>query len=351
MKDVLAWHRARYPLMQAEDVVKLVFQARMGCGHLLRDEADVVRRIEAEEAALLADGEAPLTEPLGESYVRLSLRRAMAEGITPAWIARLMALSCREAPVGSRREVMQALSALPEDATGVSARALAKAMARLPEAEWLPGHSAAYRAAYAPAYRVISRDAARLLPVLRAIAGCPRAERLLIAIDGPCASGKTTLAAQLSAVLGGAPVVHMDDFFTPHDRKTPQRLAQPGGNADVERFTEEFLTPWLRDGHAAYRPYDCHEDRLLPPVAVPPSRVAVVEGAYCLHPRTGRPYDVEIFLRVDPAVQRSRIQRRNGPAMWERFRDQWIPLEAAYFAAYHLPDERCLTLDAQGAQC
>lgn len=351
MKDVLAWHRARYPQMQAEDVVKLVFQAHMGCGHLLAEEDAVTRRIEAEEAALSAVAEAALAEPLGERYVRLNLRRAMAEGIAPRWIARLMALSCREAPTGSRREVQQALRGLTEAETGISAEALAKAAAHLAEEGWLPGHSPAYRTAYAPAYRVISRDAARLLPVLAAIAGHAGKERLLVAIDGPCASGKTTLAAQLSAVLGDAPVVHMDDFFTPHGEKTPQRLAQPGGNADVERFGKEFLAPWLRDGQASYRPYDCHEDRLLAPVTVPPGRIALVEGAYCLHPHTGRPYDVEVFLTVDPALQRARILRRNGPALWERFRTQWIPLEQAYFTAFGLPDERCLVLGPQSVQC
>ena len=36
--------------------------------------------------------------------------------------------------------------------------------------------------------------------------------RILVAIDGRCGSGKTTLAAALQEMLQ-CPVVHMDDFF------------------------------------------------------------------------------------------------------------------------------------------
>jgi len=37
-------------------------------------------------------------------------------------------------------------------------------------------------------------------------------EHMFVAIDGPCASGKTTLARNLSERFGGN-VLHMDDFF------------------------------------------------------------------------------------------------------------------------------------------
>ena len=51
---------------------------------------------------------------------------------------------------------------------------------------------------------------------------------LLITIDGPCASGKTTLAGKLSAALS-CDVLHTDDFVVPHARKTAERLSVPGG--------------------------------------------------------------------------------------------------------------------------
>ena len=39
------WHYRRYPAMEPMDEVKLLFQARMGCGHLLAEEDVVTERI------------------------------------------------------------------------------------------------------------------------------------------------------------------------------------------------------------------------------------------------------------------------------------------------------------------
>lgn len=69
-------------------------------------------------------------------------------------------------------------------------------------------------------------------------------DHVLVAIDGPCASGKTMLAATVNKRFGGN-VLHMDDFFLRPEQRTPERFAQPGGNVDRERFETEVLTPLL----------------------------------------------------------------------------------------------------------
>ena len=56
-------------------------------------------------------------------------------------------------------------------------------------------------------------------------------DHVLVAIDGPCASGKTMLAATVNKRFGGN-VLHMDDFFLRPEQRTPERFAQPGGNAN-----------------------------------------------------------------------------------------------------------------------
>ena len=64
----------------------------------------------------------------------------------------------------------------------------------------------------------------------------------IIAIDGRCAAGKTTLAARLAKELGGD-VIHMDDFFLPLELRTEERFREPGGNVHYERFKTEVLKP------------------------------------------------------------------------------------------------------------
>ena len=68
----------------------------------------------------------------------------------------------------------------------------------------------------------------------------------LVAIDGRCASGKTTLAGKLRSVLE-CNVVHMDDFYLPFSKRTEDRMAQPGGNMDFDRLLFEVLLP-LKNG-------------------------------------------------------------------------------------------------------
>ena len=157
--------------------------------------------------------------------------------------------------------------------------------------------------------------------------------RVLIAIDGGCCAGKTTFAARLGERLH-ANVFHMDDYFLPPRMRTPDRLAIPGGNVDTERFLREVLLPLTRGELVRARRYDCQEDALLPPVEYPPRGVAIVEGAYSLRPDLAPYYDVRLFCRVDAAAQEERVFLRNGPALARVFRERWIPMENAYFAAY-----------------
>lgn len=155
---------------------------------------------------------------------------------------------------------------------------------------------------------------------------------VLVAIDGRCASGKSTLAAQLGAHYA-CPVIHMDEFFLRPEQRTPERYAAPGENIDHERFLEEVLLPLRRGKTVSYRPYDCQTQQLSGEVALPASSIYIVEGSYSCHPALRSHYDLRLFLTVAPEEQLRRIAKRNGPDYTQVFRDRWIPLEEAYFSA------------------
>lgn len=167
----------------------------------------------------------------------------------------------------------------------------------------------------------------------------PRQERLLLAIDGGSASGKTTLAALLGQRYG-CPVFHMDDFFLRPEQRTPQRLAEPGGNVDRERFFSEVLQPLRQGGPASYRRYDCRTGQLLPPVLRQAGQLNVIEGAYSMHPELSALYDLSVFLAVSPETQRRRILQREPAFKQQLFFQKWIPMENRYFQAFSIP-ERC----------
>ena len=162
--------------------------------------------------------------------------------------------------------------------------------------------------------------------------------RAVIAIDGRCGSGKTTLAGRLAA-RWDCTLLHADDFFLRPEQRTPARLAQPGGNFDRERFYAEALAPLLAGRDALYRPYDCHAGCLRPPVAAPLRPVILAEGSYCCHPDLWGCYDLHVFVTAPLDVRLARLTRRPGVDL-AAFRTRWIPLEEAYFAAERL-EERC----------
>lgn len=82
-------------------------------------------------------------------------------------------------------------------------------------------------------------------------------ETVWVAIDGPAASGKSSLGNFINDNFI-CNVFHMDDFFLPHEKKTTERLAQPGGNADWERFKSEIFDS-VNSGHCfTFNVYDCH---------------------------------------------------------------------------------------------
>lgn len=154
---------------------------------------------------------------------------------------------------------------------------------------------------------------------------------LIVAIDGRCAAGKTTLSAILEKKCD-CNVFHMDDFFLRPQQRTEERLSQPGGNVDYERFRQEALIPISQSQEFSYRPYRCHIQQLIAPVSVSPKAINIVEGSYSCHPALEDFYSLRIFLTVDKEQQLARIRKRNGPEQAKIFESRWIPLEERYFS-------------------
>ena len=167
--------------------------------------------------------------------------------------------------------------------------------------------------------------------------------QVLIAIDGNCTAGKTTLAAALEKEYS-CNVFHMDDFFLRPEQRTAVRYAEPGGNVDYERFREEVLIPLQQECAFSYRPFSCSSFTLSSPVQIQPKQLNIVEGTYSQHPYFGDIYDLKIFLTVNETLQHQRILQR--PAfLHQRFFESWIPMEHHYFDFYQIPNRCNLFLD------
>jgi len=187
-------------------------------------------------------------------------------------------------------------------------------------------------------------EAERLLPILKKLSFLlPEKTSVVLSIDGRCASGKTTMASQLSRLLPSG-IVHMDDFFLPQDLRTAERFSEPGGNVDYERFLSEVL-PFLSSGEAfTYRKFDCSVMDFSGTVTVPAGKYRIVEGAYSLHPKFGKYYDLAVFADIKSDEQMKRITKRNGPESAIVFCDRWIPLEEDYFRTCRIKERADITV-------
>ena len=167
-------------------------------------------------------------------------------------------------------------------------------------------------------------------------------EWVLVAIDGSCTAGKTTLAAALAEAYD-CNLFHMDDFFLQPHQRTPQRFSEAGGNVDYERFYNEVLIPLKSGLPFFYRPFCCRTMTLSAPVPVTPKKLTIVEGTYSQHPYFQDPYDLKIFMTVSPELRERRILERPA-SLHQRFFDLWIPLEQAYFREFSISDHADLII-------
>ena len=161
---------------------------------------------------------------------------------------------------------------------------------------------------------------------------------IIIAIDGRCASGKTTLGEKLKNIFGGN-LFHADDYFLRPFQRTEERLALPGGNFDKERFTEEIIAGILSGKDFSYTPFDCSLLALGEKREVKRNRLSIIEGSYSCHPEISESYDMKIFVTTDKATQESRILSRNKDKA-PMFFSKWIPLEEKYFSYFGI-EESC----------
>lgn len=340
---VLTDHARRYPLMEPCDAVKLIFQNEFGGEHLICEPNATLAWLRAERASTPDDPDVPPVEDIGNGMVRVAL--AALESTDEA-LRTLNHDFFRSAQIhmGRRKTFLGKLDVLrtlaEEKAFSFTRQELETYLEQYISKGCGPlSHSPAYRTAYRPAYRVVKRLSSLVALFWELERLRSRGERAIVAIEGRCASGKSSLAARLGERLN-IPVVHMDHFFLRPAQRAKERLAKPGENIDHERFLAEVLEPLAAGEAPAYRPYSCRTGDLGEPIALGPSPLVLVEGSYSCHPALWGYYHRRVFLTVDPEEQLRRIEGRDGPDQLKNFREKWIPLEERYFSAFQV-EERC----------
>ncbi len=332
--SILSAHQRRYPLMQTQDCYKLLHQSLFAGGHMIENETESLDALERELRADASYPE-PFVDEIGGGLCRMHLKNAAEKGIAPKTLNRMFVYTANH-------------TACPKDAAALIEQCVfenrhafsdADFMMEMRASHWpAVHHSEAYRAAYRPHYRVLKREFATYMDLFSTI---DSGKARLIGIDGNSGAGKTALA-NLAAQVYDANVFHMDDYFLQPHQRTKERLTEPGGNMDRERFYEEVILPLTSGMPVKCRKYDCETGQLGPEIRVPSKPLNIVEGVYALHPMWQACFDVKVFLSCDSMTQRARILEREGAEKLVRFEEEWIPMEEKYFSAFGIPDASML---------
>ena len=141
-----------------------------------------------------------------------------------------------------------------------------------------------------------------------------------VAIDGPPAAGKTTLADELAVVLRaqGREVIRatIDDFLFPRAQRYPRGEYSAQGcyfdTHDYDALNRVLLDPLGPGGHRRFQHavYDHTADTALsPPTATAPAdAVLVFDGVFLMRPELIDRWDLRIFVSQDVGASPPRRQ-------------------------------------------
>ena len=161
VSELIKFNVERYPLMEINDVIKLLYQRSFGCGHEVNNKAKAKKYLLEEFNETISDESAPLVEEIGNGFIRVNLSRYKAMGLDPELLFEAFYLSSKEKTKGVS-DFIESVEAFREMIDNGEApfninefdlyfnKYLDKGMP-------LVSHSEIYKTMYDPHYRVVNK--------------------------------------------------------------------------------------------------------------------------------------------------------------------------------------------------
>jgi len=165
---------ARYPELRPQDLLKALRQSTFGCGNFPADEVERLQSLREKAGVSLFAPTGPAIEPLDGDYYRVHLQYLRCSTLSIKTLFHLSALSAREPSDDgwdALADRLACLLALAEEGKLPFSPGEAEEAVKCWRAAGYPAcrHSEEFYRAYAPAYCVVRREYARLLPLLARI--------------------------------------------------------------------------------------------------------------------------------------------------------------------------------------
>ena len=317
------YHLNKYPYIQKEDKIKLIYQGLLGPNHLNLNKDMVKPRIE-KELTEESNTQENIYEWISSDYLRVNICKynELNNSIDDLVNNFVKSSNTSLYTIDDFKKELNTYLTVNE----------------LKDYNYQPiSHSNIYRSTYLPHYLVINKDYLEISLRIQNLDNfmMKTKEYTITSVEGKCTSGKTTITSALS---NKYTVIQIDQFFLSKERKTKERLLEIGGNIDYELVKEnlqKIKNAWLKNlGKVEIKVYDCSTNTYHQEVVELKEKI-ILEGVYSYHKYFNDLIDYLVYIYVDEKTQLERVNKR---IMKERFINEWIPLENKYFDYYKVYD-------------
>lgn len=159
---------------------------------------------------------------------------------------------------------------------------------------------------------------------------------LLIAVDGPAGSGKTTFAKALAGHLPKSQVVHMDDIYNGWEDALTDSLAFNLKRWIVDPFKNETQ---IKYPVFNWRNYSYQEEK-----TIASQTSVILEGVGAGNDRVFRDLDFLIWVEADLSIGLERVKKRDGEAVAQQL-IAWREKELEWFSQNQTKAKSQLMID------
>lgn len=202
-----------------------------------------------------------------------------------------------------------------------------------------------------------------LVALARLVLRVERPHPVRVAIDGPDAAGKTTLADELAPLIerSGRPVIRasMDGFHRPRAERFARGPESPEGyyydSFDYPAARAALLDPLGPGGSREFRRrvFDFRTDEPVvgPTETAPVNAVLLFDGVFLLRRELDDVWDFSVFVTVPFAETQRRAAARDaalfggGERVLHRYGARYVPGQVLYFGEAHPQEKADAVLD------
>ena len=164
---------------------------------------------------------------------------------------------------------------------------------------------------------------------------------ILLAIDGPAGSGKTSLANQLSHELNSATTIHMDDLYNGWEDALTTTLTR--------NLKEWVINPLTQRQSVNYQKFDWSISKYGSLVEVRDIKLLILEGVGAAQAIIRENADLTIWIEVGPQIGLARVLNRDGDQLLP-YMLKWQERESAHFITDQTKENCQIFIDGSNTQ-